>query len=346
MSNTDYLALSDEDFLNEPEPVTTEPETAEEAPVEHFDEPDYSLENEEITVEELDDYVDGEEEEVAEGEEEPQHDAYMDVDRVMQPFKANGKDVQVRNVDEAIQLMQMGANYTQKMQSLAPNLKLLKTLEANELLDQDKLNFLIDLSKKDPKAISKLVKDAELDPLDMDLEDTDYTPNDHQIPDQAIVLDEVLSNIETTPTYNRCIDVVGNTWDQQSRTMLSSNPQMIAQINEQMQLGIFDMINQEVEHVKMFGGLTGMSDFDAYRAVGKQMYDQGAFNHVNQNQPQPQPLARTQVRHTDAAEQYNNQRRRAAATPKQSRSNSSNMQSFNPLAMSDEEFLRINNINL
>src|SRR5574344_1636015 len=40
-------------------------------------------------------------------------------DQVMAPFQANGKTIQLRSVDEAIQLMQQGANYTRKMQAIA-----------------------------------------------------------------------------------------------------------------------------------------------------------------------------------------------------------------------------------
>lgn len=52
--------------------------------------------------------------------------------------------MQVNSVDEAIQLMQMGANYTRKMQELQPHRKTLLMLENNGLLDEGKLSFLID----------------------------------------------------------------------------------------------------------------------------------------------------------------------------------------------------------
>ena len=50
-------------------------------------------------------------------------------DKMMAPFVANGKTIQLQSVDEAIQLMQMGANYTRKMQSIAPHRKVLMMLE-------------------------------------------------------------------------------------------------------------------------------------------------------------------------------------------------------------------------
>lgn len=38
-------------------------------------------------------------------------------EQIMALTKANGKTMQVKSVEEAIQLMQMGANYTRKMQN-------------------------------------------------------------------------------------------------------------------------------------------------------------------------------------------------------------------------------------
>ncbi|AUR97281.1 hypothetical protein NVP1238A_32 [Vibrio phage 1.238.A._10N.261.52.F10] len=257
--------------------------------------------------------------------------------RVLQPFKANGKEIQVQNVDEAITLMQMGANFTKKMQALQPNLKMLKTLEKEGLLDEGKLNYLIDLSHKDPKAIAKLVKDAELDPLDINTDEVEgYTPNNHQVSQQAMQVEEVLEAISSTPTYAKCIDLVGNQWDASSQEELTKNPQQIAAINEQMQLGIFDKINAEVERARMFGGLSGKSDFEAYKFVGARLMQEGRLA-----PEQPKPVATTKVKPQDTARA---KKRKAVATPKPTRT--AKKQEVNPLAMSDEDFLKINNLNV
>ena len=60
--------------------------------------------------------------------------------KVMAPFKANGKMITLRSPEEAIQLMQQGANFTKKMQAIAPHRKLLIMLENNGLLDESKIN--------------------------------------------------------------------------------------------------------------------------------------------------------------------------------------------------------------
>lgn len=331
--NNDFLGMDDSEFmnaapLNEDLPVET---TEDEVSVEQGDNDEIHEQDSdtETGYEESDDADTSEEEEYVPDVEEFQ--------RILQPFKANGTEVKVRNIDEAIQLMQMGANYTKKMQALQPNMKILKTLEKQGLLEEDKLNYLIDLSKGDPKAIAKLVKDADPDWAHVD-EDEEYTPNDHQVPEATLQLEQVLDDLESTPTGVRCIDVVGNQWDDSSRAMLTKEPELLRQLNEQMQLGIFDKIMAEVERTKVFGGLVGQSDFEAYRAVGARLYQEGKLG----NHTQQQPVARTGGTYQDTAR---NTQRKAAATPNAKKRTSAKSE-YSPLAMSDEEFLKINNIHI
>lgn len=333
MSN-DFLGMSDADFMdaapvNEDVVEEVHEEETEQEVEEVQDEPS----EEQDDAEDTEDEEESSEEAADDGEETPQVDE--DYKRILQPFKANGTEVQVRNVDEAIQLMQMGANYTKKMQALQPNLKVLKTLEKQGLLDEAKLNYLIDLSKGDPKAVAKLVKEANPEWSQVD-EEEEYIPTNHQVSETAIQLEQVLDSIESTPTGARCIDVVGNQWDDGSKAILTKEPALIAQLNEQMQAGIFDKINAEVQHVRMFGGLVGKSDFEAYRIVGAQMFQEGKLTQ------QAQPVARTSAKQQDPAR---NTQRKAAATPS-SRKQVSVQSEYSPLAMSDEEFLKINNIHI
>lgn len=357
--SNDFMTMSDEDFLKsgptlyEAEETPSddmEEDTLADADLEEEDELNPELEDDAEEGEPEDEVPEDESEEdpdtdTEEGDEETPEEAAKDapvvegLERLLQPFKANGTEVQAKTPEEALTLMQMGANYTQKMQALQPNLKLLKSLEKNGLLSEDKLNYLIDLSNKDPRAIARLVKESNIDVEELE-DSVDYRPNNHQVSDETMRLDAVFSAMENTPTYARCIDVVGNQWDGASKDELTRDPQLISDINEQMQNGIFDKIQKEVTRVKTFGGLNGMSDFNAYKAVGAQMYQRGEFA---QAAPAPvKPVATTQIKQQDTAR---SQKRKAATTPKASRKTTASP-SVNPLSMSDEDFLRINNIRI
>ena len=145
--------------------------------------------------------------------------------KVSEPFKANGVDMQVKSPEDIVRLMQMGANYQKKMGKLKPNLKIIKMLENNELLDEAKLHNLIDLSKKDPKAIAKLVKESDVDPLEIDKDaPTEYEPTNYSITDKEYNLDRILDDIKNTETFNKTINVLTKDWDVESRSTISDHP--------------------------------------------------------------------------------------------------------------------------
>ena len=268
--------------------------------------------------------------------------------RLLAPFKANGRDIAVKNVDDAIALMQMGANYNKKMAAIKPNLKLMKLLENNGLLTEDKISFLIDLDKKNPEAISKLVKDSGVDPMDLDTDKASgYKQTAYTVDDRELELDTVLSEIEDTPTYTRTLDIVSNKWDGASKQVIAGKPELLKVINTHVERGIYDLIIKEVENERVFGRLSGLSDLDAYRQVGDAIQARGGFNHLVQgsSQSQGQVPAKPGVvtpkpKKVDEDELKN--KRRAASSTKPAVA-STLPKDFNPLGLSDEAFSKLVN---
>ena len=141
-----FLEMSDEDIMNydpslledkeeeldEPEEADeTEDDDAEDSTEDESDDSEGETEGSDSTVDVEDEVTDSKEEVTTTDT----IDYKAEYERLTQSFKANGKEIAVANVDEAISLMQMGANYNKKMAALKPNLKLLKLLENNKLLD-------------------------------------------------------------------------------------------------------------------------------------------------------------------------------------------------------------------
>lgn len=262
-------------------------------------------------------------------------------DKLFTPFKANGKEIAVKSVDDAISLMQMGANYNKKMAALKPNLKLMKLLENNGLLSEEKLSYLIDLDKKNPDAINKLVKDSGLDPLDMGADKAgDYKPNTYTVSDHEMELDRVLDEIQVTPTYNQTLDIVSNRWDGASKQVIANTPQLLKVINSHVQTGIYDLISKEIESERMFGRLEGMSDIEAYRQVGDLLQARGAFNHLNKVET-PKPVVIQPKPKTVDNDKLREKKLAASSTKPASASQVS--QEYNPLALSDDAFSKLVN---
>lgn len=266
--------------------------------------------------------------------------------KLLAPFKANGREMKVNNVEEAVQLMQMGANYNKKMTALKPNLKLLKMLENNQLLDEDKLSFYIDLDKKNPEAIRKFIKDSGVDPLDIDVNtESEYRPSTYNVDDREIALDEVLDTLQDTPTYGDLVDLVSNKWDGPSKQIVANNPQVLEVINDHMASGIYDRISNEVERERALGRLKGLSDLDAYKQIGDALNAQGAFTDLVQSNPAPAaaPAKKVAPPSKPKAEDPKLKSKKRAASSTKAAAPKPKDQDFNPLSLSDEEFAKLGN---
>ena len=263
-------------------------------------------------------------------------------DQIMAPFKANGKMIQLKSPEEAIALMQMGANYTRKMQELQPHRKMLMMLENNGLLDEGKLSYLIDLDKKNPDAIKKLVKDAGLDPLDIDTsEESAYRVGNHRVSDEEAAFRGVLDELSNTDNGKQTLQVINSTWDQASKELLWKNPGVMNLINQQRELGIYDRILTEVERRKALGQVPiNQPLLQIYQQVGQEMVVGNAFADIVQPAQQPrETVAPVASRVVPPKPVVKNGDRATAAAPSKAAAKPAKV-IVNPLSMSDEDFLK------
>ena len=362
-AQVDYLSMSDEEIMNAvapvepvavveetnekqaPEVATTESatEVAEQDNKEEESNAAASDTATETKTEVVEEKTEAEKQEEKAKKETQAVDYEAEYKRLLAPFKANGREIQVKSVDDAVALMQMGANYNKRRAALKPNLKMLKLLENNGLLSEEKISYLIDLEKKNPAAINKLVKDSGLDPMDLDAEKAgEYKPKIHSVDDREIDLDTVLDEIQDTPTYTQTLEIVSKKWDGASKQTIASTPQLLKVINDHVANGIYDLINQEVERERMFGRLNGLSDIEAYRRVGDAINARGGFNHLvsNQGKPNQEPVV-VQPKPKAPADDKLNEKRRAASSTKPANVSTAAASDFNPLALSDEEFSKL-----
>ena len=269
-------------------------------------------------------------------------------EELMAPFKAAKREIKLDNIDDARRLMQMGVDYNRKMQILKPYQKVLKTLEKNKLLDESRLNFLIDLDKGKPEAIQRLLTDKKVDPLSLsDEESSEYKPTDHMMDDRELAFNEVMDELRDSPTFVDTMEAITKNMDTASRQVLVDTPPLIRILDEHMQHGIFNKIQDAVASERLMGRLVGLSDLEAYKAVGDRMLAAGEFaNSKPQRQGRPdlppnqdsaqdsKPVAKSQVK----------DRKRAASPPKGTASGKRATPDLNRL--SDEEVLNLNWQNL
>ena len=276
---------------------------------------------------------------------------------IMKPFKANGKMITLKDPEEAIKLMQMGAHFTRKMQAIQPHRKVLAMLENNELLDEDRLSYLIDLDKKNPEAIKKLIKDSGIDPLEIDTSvEPSYREGSHKVTDAEVNFSSMVEDLVSTDEGKESLQVFNTTWDQASKEQVWAEPGLLQVMHTQRENGIYDRISAEIDRQRMLGTITPETSFiNAYQTVGTELHNAGAFNDLVTAKtattaevkpavvtppvveaPVPVAVATTEAAPKQAVD---NNDKASAASP--TRSTTTPAKPFiNPLAMSDDDFLK------
>lgn len=265
---------------------------------------------------------------------------------LMKPIKANGKEITLRNPQELVQLAQMGANYTRKMQELAPYRKHLMMLENNQLLDEGKLSFLIDLSKKDPAAIQKFLKESGINPLDIDTEAAPtYQGGNHRVSDEEATFRAALDEIQSTDTGKVILQTINSAWDQASKEKLFTNPEIMTVMVQQKESGFYDRITAEVDRQRALGQLpAGLNWLQSYQHVGNQLASSGGLDDLVAKQeplPQTSPVVDTPVatRVIQPKPKVAPNAQVAAAAPSKVAAAPAKVL-VNPLSMSDDDFLK------
>lgn len=268
--------------------------------------------------------------------------------QVTAPFKADGKDIQVRSPEDAIRLMQMGVNYSRRMQEMKPIRAQHEMLKAQGLDNPDKLNFMIEVMKGKTEAIQKLLKDNKIDPIDIDVsKDTGYMPANHQIDPKTLAFKEAIESTMAAEGGAELIRDINSSWDDVSKEALRDQPAIFQNLLDQKRSGVYGKIKKELDYQRTMGFLTDVPFVQAYHQVGEAMQKAGVFGSNLTQKPKMQvqsqlPLdtGTRKAAQTPVAPAPNlSSTQQPRATP--SNSGFSNQGQPDYWAMSDEEFLKL-----
>ena len=249
-------------------------------------------------------------------------------EQVFKPFKANGKEITPKSVEDIISLMQMGANYTKKMQLMAPMKKVVQSLD-NAKIDEQELNFLIDVSKGNKEAIKQLLIKHKIDPLEIDLDgDNTYSPRNNIASDEDVEFNDTLMDIHDS--LPRIQEILNNTWDDNSKKAILKDPRLMRALHEEVQMGRFDEVQKRLEAEKTFGRYNGISDVNAYIDLVSKMEQERM-----KTKTQPETPTRTE------STKKIPDKSKAAPTKGKTSKSSSSLTAKDLLSMSDDEFNKL-----
>ena len=224
--------------------------------------------------------------------------------KITAPFKADGRDFNVRTPEDAIRLMQQGVNYSRRMQELKPMKALNRMLQDHGLDKPEQLNFLIDLSKGDKGAITQLLKSHKIDPMDLDIEkESGYQARNYQGNPQDNDFRYALDMALTTPEGQALVSHIHKDWDAMSKSKPGEDPSLLGTLQQFKASGVYDKVVDELRYQQSLGYLQGVPFLQAFDQVGEAMKNAGVFDSpvpdkngnpmapIRSGQPQGQPLA-------------------------------------------------------
>lgn len=276
-------------------------------------------------------------------------------DRITAPFKASGKEFQVRNIDEAISLMQKGVDYTRKQQALKPRLAEMRTLEEQGMLGAN-LNYAIDLFRGNPQAIAKLIKEKGID-VNQFLPKVDefgnpetnentptYIPNNYGKSPDRQKFDEVIDTLKDEGMYDT-VDRALDHFDAESKRYLCSHPDSLLRIRDYINNGQFQTIVDEMERAKIVGNplIQGKADVESFAIIASQLGigPNGAYTQQQQYAQPQQYNQQQQQQYIQQQQQYQAvQQRKQGVSPVRSTPGRAITQ-YDPLTCSDEDFAKI-----
>lgn len=268
--------------------------------------------------------------------------------KITAPFKADGRELQVRTPEDAIRLMQMGVNYSKRMEEMKPIRAVNEMLKAQGLNDPEKLNFMIDVMKGKPEAIQKLLKDNKIDPIDIDTtKDAAYKPGNHQVDPKTLSFKDAIEATMASEGGPDLIRDINTSWDDESKEALREQPAIFQNLLDQKRSGVYGKIKDELNYQRTMGYLTNVPFVQAYHQVGEAMQKAGVFGPNLTPKPKTTPSQSQQPLDTGTRKAVTTQ---VAPTPNLSSTQqpravlpNGGSQNSQPdySAMSDEDFLKL-----
>ncbi len=219
-------------------------------------------------------------------------------DEVTSEFIANGK--KVRGFDDPkkiIQAQQMAAGFADKMAGFKKYKPFIGTLKEKGFLeDPDKFNFAMQLLDGDPEALKQQMKNLEIDPVEMDMEDINFQPQNQLQSDIGVAFDELVENAGQRGVDQQVRQVVAKDWDDDSVIELLNDPQSSNDLVSHISSGVYDVVQDRMSEKKRTdynNVYTSKPMIEQYREAASEL--EGEYvNYMQQKQVYDQQMAQMQ----------------------------------------------------
>ena len=310
-------AKENEQYSGVDEPVTESIDTYEEEDIEIMEQPD-ELDEDSVDEGATDDEVTTEtestevtaqpDEEVATEDEDPIEDVESEEninDEIAQQeqqelvFKANGREfkfTQNEMLEQFPRIFGQAMDYTKKTQAIKQWRKTIDAIEQAKLGHED-VNLMIDVMKGNKEAIAEVLKRTGVDSLEIDTENSKYTPNDYGRDDKALAIKDIVEEISADKEYDITHRILSKEWDEKSFRDMTNDPELIRLLHVDVKTGMFDKVQPIADKIKVLDR-GSKTDLEYYRlasielAQQQQEANRAAYEAERQKQEREARLAR------------------------------------------------------
>ena len=287
---------------------------------------------------------------------------------VTSEFTANGKKVKGFNdPKKIIESQQMAAGFSDKMASFSKYKPFMNSIKDNGFLENpEKFNLAMSLLEGDQEALKKHIKDLEIDPFEMDMENINYTSKNQVSSDLEVAYGDVMENAKIHNVDTQVQQVINKDWDDKSVIELLEDPQSSADLVNHISTGAYEVVQNRIAEKKRTDSqnvYSRKSTIEQYREAAREIeaeYSQHVQQQQQQGRANPQgnepdeaaiqaEVARIEQERTDAEyrtqvekknAQANVARKKATSVSKKKPRTKNKKKVFDPSDANDEEFTK------
>ena len=259
---------------------------------------------------------------------------------VTQDYKASGKTMPgVKEPEKFIKALQMATDYALKTAALKPALKRVKMLE--EVSDED-LAEMLDFKKRNPEVIKKALKEANIDPVELDMDKVNYVPQVQMISDSEYDFRETVDELSKDAKFNDTRQLILSGLDAKSKELALTDTRVLKALHQEVVSGRIEQIQAKALELRTFGSVDGsITDLELYATIAGQM-DQNSST-ITQSNPSAvsaQVVSNTQTKQVTKEPNPELEDKRARAGI-QTKPQSKVVKKYDPTKLSDDEFLKL-----
>jgi len=191
-------------------------------------------------------------------------------------FVANGRKVKgFTDPKKIIEAQQMAAGFSEKMAGFKQYRPYINALKEKGILDHpERFNLAMNLLDGDKEAIKKQIKDLDIDPYELDMDNINYVQKNNLQSKTELALNDLVEQANESGVGKEITNILVKEWDDSSILEVIDDPKTGSDLINHMQTGIYDIVQERIMKKKMTdvrGTFGSQSSIQQYREAASEL---------------------------------------------------------------------------